>query len=103
MRTFFLACALLLTNTLPSVASPTVVIDGFQFTPDSLTIKRGTAVTFVNKDGTPHTISPEGKAKFVGIDRLLTGESKTITFKDPGTQTYFCHFHTTMHGKVVVR
>jgi len=103
MRTFFLACALLLTTTLPSVAAQTVVIDGFQFTPEVLTVKRGTTVTFVNKDATPHTVSPDGKAKFVGIDRLMSGESKTITFKERGTQGYFCQFHTTMMGKVVVK
>lgn len=103
MRTFFLAYALLLTTTLPSLATPTVVIDGFQFTPEVLTVKRGTTVTFVNKDATPHTVSPESKAKFVGIDRLMSGELKTITFKERGTQSYFCQFHTTMMGKVVVK
>ncbi len=103
MRSLFLACTLLLGSILPSVAAPTVVIDGFQFTPDTLTVKRGTTVTFVNKDATPHTVSPDSKAKFVGIDRLMSGESKTITFKERGTQSYFCQFHTTMLGKVVVK
>jgi plastocyanin len=103
MRSIFLIGALLLTTALPSFAAPTVVIDGFQFIPETLTVRRGTTVTFVNKDGTPHTVSPEEKAKFVGIDRLLTGESKTITFKERGIQHYFCQFHTTMTGKIIVK
>jgi plastocyanin len=103
MRTLFLLCPLLLSTALPSLAAPTVVIDGFQFIPETLTVKRGTTVTFVNKDGTPHTVSPEGKAKFIGIDRLLTGESKTITFKERGMPSYFCQFHTTMRGKIIVK
>jgi plastocyanin len=80
----------------------TVTIQGFQFQPVTLTVKRGTTVTFVNKDATPHTVTPEKGAKFTGTGRLQKNESKQITFNQVGEQNYFCEIHPSMKGKITV-
>lgn len=79
-----------------------VEIEGFQFKPDTVTVKRGSTVTFTNKDGTPHTITPEKGEKFTGTGRLQKNDSKQVTFNDIGEQNYFCEIHPSMKGKVTV-
>jgi plastocyanin len=82
---------------------PLVTIEAFQFSPATLTVRRGQSVRFVNRDATPHTVTPARDGMFVGSGRLLAGEEKTVTFDRLGTMQYFCEFHTTMTGTVMVR
>ncbi|MBW4697076.1 MAG: cupredoxin domain-containing protein [Aphanocapsa lilacina HA4352-LM1] len=80
-----------------------IAIESFQFTPEAVVIPKGGRVTFLNKDATPHTATPEEGFKFAGTGRLLADESKTLTFADKGVYNYFCEFHTTMKGQITVR
>jgi plastocyanin len=80
----------------------TVTIDSFQFHPDKVSVRKGGAVTFINHDAAPHTVSPASGANFAGTGRLLKGESKTVQFDVEGSQEYSCDFHPSMKGKVVV-
>lgn len=81
----------------------TVVIEGFQFTPPVVTLSRGQTVRFLNRDSTPHTVAPGEGAGFAGTGRLLSGESRSFTFAKIGSYSYFCEYHTTMTGKLIVR
>jgi len=83
-------------------ASNVVTIQGFQFSPDAITVKRGTTVTFINKDATPHTVTPEKGSAFTGTGRLQKDESKQVTFDKVGEQSYFCEIHPSMKGKITV-
>jgi plastocyanin len=85
-----------------AAASNVVTIEGFQFKPDALTVKLGSTVTFINKDATPHTVTPENGAKFTGTGRLQKNASKSVTFNQVGVQSYFCEIHPSMKGKVTV-
>jgi len=85
-----------------AAASNAVTIQGFQFKPDALTVKRGTTVTFTNQDPTPHTVTPEKGAKFTGTGRLQKNNSKPVTFNQVGTQSYFCEIHPSMKGQITV-
>ncbi len=86
-----------------AVKTATVIIDGFQFTPDNLVLKKGGKVTFMNKDSTSHTVTPEEGSKFVGTGRLeKDAPSKTVTFTTMGEQNYFCEIHPSMKGKITV-
>ncbi len=85
-----------------SPASNAVTIQGFQFKPNALTVKRGSMVTFTNKDATPHTVTPENGGKFTGSGRLQKNDSKQVAFKQVGEQDYFCEIHPSMKGKIVV-
>jgi plastocyanin len=86
-----------------AVKTATVTIDGFQFMPDSVVLKKGGKVTFINKDSTPHTATPEQEAKFAGTGRLdKDTPAKTVMFKTTGEQNYFCEIHPSMKGTIIV-
>jgi plastocyanin len=84
------------------VTSATVTIESFQFTPNKIELKKGGKVTFINKDTTPHTVTPEMDSMFVGTGRLTNNESKTIVFDRVGVQNYFCEIHPSMTGQIEV-
>ena len=84
-------------------SSVTVKIEAFQFSPSPLKVPVGTPVVFVNKDPTPHTVTPDDGKSFKGTGRIVSGASKTVVFAKPGTFNYYCEIHTTMRGKVVVK
>jgi plastocyanin len=84
------------------VTTATVTIEGFQFTPNNIMLKKGGRVTFVNKDSAPHTATPERGANFTGTGRLRKNESKTVVFNTVGVQNYFCDIHPSMKGKITV-
>jgi len=79
-----------------------ITIDNFSFGPQSLSVKAGTEVTWVNHDDIPHTIVSEDLITF--RSRVLdTDESWSFTFTKPGTYTYFCSIHPKMTAKIVVQ
>ncbi len=79
----------------------TIRIDNFVFTPDSVTIKLGDTVTWVNGDDIPHSII-EKNAKFKSLP-LDTNDKFSVVIKDAGTIDYFCGFHPHMVGKIIVQ
>ncbi len=83
-------------------AGKTVVIESYSFSPGQIKVKKGTTVTFTNKDSAPHTVTPENKNEFVGTGRLLKDETKTVVFDHAGKIKYFCDFHPSMEGVVIV-
>lgn len=84
------------------VTTATVTIQGFQFQPDNVILKKGGKVTFVNKDTAPHTATPNRGAKFTGTGRLIKNQSKSVVFGTVGVQNYFCEIHPSMKGKIAV-
>lgn len=78
----------------------TVKIDNFTFSPEVLTIERGTRVIFENHDDIPHSVvGVGGKFKSPPLD---TDENFSVTFAEPGEIAYFCGLHPHMTGKIVV-
>jgi plastocyanin len=97
---------LALIGSLAAAATPaaagdaTVKIDNFTFAPQSVTVKTGTAVTWINEDDIPHTIASTNKAF---KSKVLDTDGKfTFTFTTPGTFEYFCSLHPHMTGTIVV-
>jgi plastocyanin len=84
-------------------AAVTVRINGFKYNPETLTVTKGSEVTFVNEDSAPHTVTPAKGASFDGISRLLKTEKGTIKFDTAGKQDYFCAIHPSMKGTVIVK
>jgi amicyanin len=78
-----------------------VSIDNFTFTPQTLTVKAGTTVTWTNNDDIPHGIAATNNA-FTKSKALDTDDSYSFTFTTPGTYQYFCYVHPHMTGTVVV-
>ena len=79
----------------------TVSIDNFTFGPQTLTVKAGTTVTWMNKDDIPHGIGSANNA-FPKSKALDTDDSYSFTFATPGTYQYFCYLHPKMVGSIVV-
>jgi plastocyanin len=106
------AAVLLLTgHSAPAFAEPTteaaamdtttVKIDNFTFGPKVLTVKAGTAVTWINQDDIPHTIIEKNRKVF--RSKVLDTDDKfTFTFNEPGTYDYFCGLHPHMTAQIVV-
>jgi plastocyanin len=90
-------------NTTLKAKPSTVIIEAFQFMPAEVTVKKGSSVTFINKDDTPHTVDPDSGDGFKGTGRLKAGQSKAISFNTVGTQAYHCAIHPSMVGKVIVK
>ena len=78
----------------------TVTIDNFSFSPETLTIKPGTKVTFVNHDDIPHTVVAVDKS--FRSKALDTDDSYEFTFTTAGDFDYFCGLHPHMKAKIVV-
>ena len=76
----------------------TVTIDGLAFSPGTVTVSEGEAVTWSNADGAAHTASGDG----FDTERLDPGQSATVTFPTAGTFAYVCAIHPQMRGTVVV-
>jgi plastocyanin len=85
------------------VASPAVVVHmkNFAYAPDSVTIRPGQSVRFVQGDDMPHTVTANDKSFDSGD--LDKGKSWTHVFAKEGTYTYTCAYHTFMKGTVVVK
>jgi len=90
----------------PEAATPTttaaeVRVDNFTFSPPTLTVTAGTAVTWVNEDDIPHTIA--AKDRSFRSRALDTDGRFSFTFETPGEYGYFCSLHPHMVGKIVVK
>ena len=92
-------------NRLPpgsSVPNKIVVsIDNFVFSPQTLTIAKGTTVAWINHDDVPHTVRSTEKKFTSGT--LDTDDSWAYTFAEPGTYDYFCTVHSHMTGTIIVK
>jgi plastocyanin len=78
-----------------------IEIKDFAFNPQTLTVKSGEKVTWVNRDEEPHTIVSVEK-QFKKSTALDTDQEFTITAGAPGTYNYFCSVHPKMTGTIVV-
>ena len=90
-----------------------VAIQGFAFSPQTLTVKAGTTVTWTNGDSATHDVaSTNGPATDASTTDLFSsgplgsGQSFSFTFTKAGTYYYECTIHAamaSMHATVVVK
>jgi plastocyanin len=79
----------------------TIEIKDFAFNPQTITVKSGEKVTWINRDEEPHTVVSVEK-QFKKSTALDTDQEFTITAGAPGTYTYFCSVHPKMTGTIVI-
>jgi plastocyanin len=79
-----------------------IEIRGVKFVPSDLSVQRGDTVIWVNRDIVPHTatFSPDSAWK---SGPLQQGDSARYLIQRAGDQPYFCEFHPSMTGKLVVQ
>jgi plastocyanin len=78
-----------------------IEIKDFAFNPQTLTVKSGEKITWINRDEEPHTVVSVEK-QWKKSTALDTDQEFTITAGAPGTYTYFCSVHPKMTGTIVV-
>lgn len=104
------------TSSTPTLSSDIVVknvsIVGIKkdksFDPNPIEIKAGDSITWTNDDNEVHTVTSGSQdASNMGHEfdsgTLASGQSFTHKFEKPGTYEYFCSFHESMTGKVIVK
>jgi plastocyanin len=83
------------------VATDTVAIQNFAYSPATVTVKVGSTVTWTNQDQDQHTVTAMNNGPFHSAP-LNTGESYRYTFTAPGHFDYLCTIHPFMTATVVV-
>ena len=84
-------------------ADTTVTIVGFAFDPQTVTVQVGDTVTWMNQDGTPHTVTSDPGTPEAFDLAIADGASASFTFDSPGTYAYHCTIHRGMAGTVVAQ
>jgi plastocyanin len=78
-----------------------VSIKDFAYSSQTLTIPKGSKVTFTNKDTIEHTVTAKDGSFNTGL--FGKGESKTITFSEAGEFQIYCKPHPFMKAKIIVQ
>lgn len=83
-------------------ATDEVEIEDFAYSPQVITVKKGTTVTWTNKDTVRHTVTPDDGGTFTGSELLAKDQSYSFTFTEVGEYKYHCQPHPQMTGSVIV-
>lgn len=89
-------------NNAAPVATNKVSIANFAFSPASITVKKGTTVTWTNNDTTTHTVTESDSQTGPNSGNVTPGSSYSFTFNTVGKFPYHCSIHTEMIGTVTV-
>jgi plastocyanin len=90
-------------DTAPVAPTNSISISNNAFSLPTLTVKKGSAVTWTNEDATDHTITADQQSPDAPASQAFSlGQSFVFTFQKPGTYSYHCTFHSTMKGTVIV-
>jgi plastocyanin len=82
-------------------SSNNVVIQNFAFAPGTITVAKGTTVTWSNKDSAAHTVTVDsGNGPQSG--ELQNGQSYSYKFDQAGKFSYHCKLHQQMKAAVTV-
>lgn len=78
----------------------TIAIKNSTFSPNMVFVERGTVVTWINYDGSAHTVT--GDAGGPASGNLGTGKKYSYTFNEIGNFNYHCTIHPMMKATVSV-
>lgn len=86
-----------------NAAARVVTAENIDFTPEKITIKRGSTVAWRFLDSTRHNVSSRGKRRFRSSRDMSRGTHR-VRFSNAGRYRYMCTFHPlSMRGVVTVR
>jgi plastocyanin len=77
-----------------------IAIRNFAYSPMHVTVTAGTKVSWHNYDATAHTATAVNQSFDTGT--VNPNQTRTVTFKKPGTYTYKCLFHAFMMASITV-
>ncbi len=75
---------------------------GRVFSAESVSVKKGGAVTFLNDDTVPHNIMSASKGNEFNLGSQAPGTSTDVTFKESGDVQVICAIHPRMKMTVKV-
>src|SRR6266702_6051678 len=75
---------------------------GRVFSSESISIKKGEAVTFLNDDSVPHNILSTSKGNEFNLGSQPPGTSTDVSFKEAGDVQVICAIHPRMKMMVKV-
>ena len=79
----------------------TILMEGVAFVPQTLTVKPGDVVVWVNKDLFPHTATAQNREFDSG--EIAPGKTWKYIAEKPGEFSYVCTLHPTMKGTLTVK
>ncbi len=76
-----------------------IEIKDMKFQPESLSVKRGDTVMWINRDMVTHCVSEENKKAWTSSN-IVTGASWKMVVEN--NADYFCAIHQVMKGKIIL-
>jgi plastocyanin len=86
----------------PAGAGPTMTQRDTTFLPPVVAVRAGGTVVFPNGDPFFHNVFSYSSAQRFDLGRYPQGESKSVTFGEPGIVEVFCEVHEFMRGAIIV-
>ena len=83
-------------------AAAKITIESLKYAPDTIEIRKGETVEWVNNDLAPHTVTSQS-GSVLNSDAIDPDSSWRYTFPEAGTFPYYCTFHPEMKGSVTVK
>jgi plastocyanin len=96
------ALTLLLLPCAALAADRPIMQKGRTFSPDTLTVRRGETIMFVNDDNVPHNAMSTSAGNDFNIGAQRPGEQTPVTFTQPGDVKVDCAIHPRMKLQVKV-
>ena|SRR5687767_4281508 len=87
-------------NNNSGTAANTITMQSMSFSFASLTVTAGTTITWKNNDNTTHTATANDNSFNSGD--IASGYSYSKVFNTKGSFPYYCNYHSTMKGTIVV-
>lgn len=85
-----------------TMATTNVTIANFAFSPASIKVKKGSMVTWTNKDNVAHTVTETDGSDGPKSSNIDQNKSYSFMFNTVGTFHYHCSIHPDMTGTVTV-
>lgn len=84
-----------------------ITLNSNGFSPDKLTIKAGTTVTWINQSRTVATVNSDPHPShtdfpILNLGSFSDGEELSLKFDKPGTYGYHNHFNAAQKGTIIV-
>ncbi|MBN2478355.1 cupredoxin domain-containing protein [Candidatus Micrarchaeota archaeon] len=78
---------------------PIIDIKDMQFVPSVMTVKKGTVITWINRESAKHVVK-FGEFDYSNV--LISNNAYKRTFNETGEFDYECNIHPEMKGKIIV-
>ena len=81
---------------------PWGIIKNYAFVPGTVTVKRGSTITFYNDDVVAHTIADDFQGGWISQQLKAGSGTIALKFDTPGQFDYHCSIHPNMKGKIII-